>query len=115
MSALNAFIKNLKKSAVEVKVEPVVKEITPKVEEKVKEIATKKKAYVARRSHAVTRERNERFKEFIESDEAKELLKDVKNTKKLKILVNAFKEKFNELMPLVTAYSIYNKMQSEKN
>ena len=124
MSKINAFIKRLKSSELEQK-KPEAKKyvkreakpkaeikVEPKEEPKPKEV---KPVYVARRPHSKTRERNELFKEFVKSDEAKELIKDVKNTQKLKVLVNAFKEKFNELMPLVSAYSIYNQIQNEQN
>ena len=100
MSKLSAFIKDLKKSKVKEE---------PKEEAKPKE--SKPPVYVARRSHAKTQKRNENFAEFVISDEAKELIKDVKNTQKLKTLVNAFKEKYSETIPLVTAYSIYNQIQ----
>ena len=73
-----------------------------------------KSGYVARKSHAKTQMRNERFMEFIQSDEAIALIKDVKSTQRLKTLVNAFKDKFNEAMPLVTAYSIYNQIREGK-
>ena len=99
MSKLSAFIKDLKKS--KVKEEPK-EEAKPKA---------KPPVYVARRPHAKTQKRNENFAEFVISDEAKELIKDVKNTQKLKTLVNAFKEKYSETIPLVTAYSIYNQIQ----
>ena len=114
MSRLNAFVKKLKQSQAEIKpVEVNAKlEIKPKVEVKPKlEVKRPQSAYVARRPHAKTQERNERFREFIKSDEANALIKDVKNTQKLKTLVNAFKEKFNESMPLVSAYSIFNQIQ----
>ena len=93
MSEINKFVEKIKSSEVKVEVKPI------------------KKFYVAKQPHSKTRERNELFKEFINSDEAKELIKDVKNTQKLKLLVNAFKEKFNQSMPLVSAYSIYNQSQ----
>ena len=123
MSKLSAFIKDIKKAEAKPKEEPkkyVKREAKPKLQpkEEVKvEVKPKeaKPVYVARRPHAKTRERNELFKEFVKSDEAKELIKDVKNTQKLKVLVNAFKEKFSELMPLVSAYSIYNQIQNEQN
>ena len=116
MSKLNAFVNKLKSSQVEIK--PVVEPelvVAPKVEVKrAPNLEVKrqpvKSAYVAKRPHVKTRERNERFIEFIQSDEANALIKDVKNTHRLKILVNAFKEKYNESMPLVTAYSIYNQI-----
>ena len=101
MSRLNAFVKKLKSSQVEAK-----PEAKPKAEVK--------SAYVARRPHAKTQKRNEMFAEFITSPEAIELIKDVKNTQKLKALVNAFKEKYSEPMPLVAAYSIFNQVQNEK-
>ena len=108
MSRLNAFVKKLKQSQGEIK--PV--QVNAKLEVKPKlEVKRPQSAYVARRPHAKTQERNERFREFIKSDEANALIKDVKNTQKLKTLVNAFKEKFNESMPLVSAYSIFNQIQ----
>ena len=73
-----------------------------------------KSGYVARKSHAKTQMRNERFMEFIQSDEAIALIKDVKSTQRLKTLVNAFKDKFKEAMPLVTAYSIFNQIREGK-
>ena len=123
MSKLNAFVKRMKSSQIEAKPEPISKpKVAPKVAPKVVPKAEVKpepqpkvevkSAYVARRPHAKTQERNERFMEFIKSDEASALIKDVKNTQKLKTLVNAFKEKFNESMPLVTAYSIYNQVRN---
>ena len=116
MSKLNEFVKKLKSSQVEIK--PVVEPelvVAPKVEVKrAPNVEVKrqpvKSAYVAKRPHAKAQARNERFIEFIQSDEANALIKDVKNTHRLKILVNAFKEKYNESMPLVTAYSIYNQI-----
>ena len=107
MSKLNAFVKKLKSSEavpVEVKPEPAVE---PPVE--VKQV---KSAYVARRPHAKTQKRNEKFAEFITSDEAVELIKNVKNTQKLKTLVNAFMERYSERIPLVTAYSIFNQIRN---
>ena len=113
MSKLNAFVKKLKQSQAEIKPAEVNAklEVKPKVEIKPKlEVKRPQSAYVARRPHAKTQERNERFREFIKSDEANALIKDVKNTHRLKILVNAFKEKYNESIPLVTAYSLYNQI-----
>ena len=105
MSRLNAFVKKLKSSQVEAK---------PEAKPQVDKQEPIKSAYVARRPHAKTQKRNELFAEFITSPEAIELIKDVKNTQKLKALVNAFKEKYSEPMPLVAAYSIFNQVQNEK-
>ena len=124
MSKIDAFIKRLKSSELEQKkpeakpskyVKREAKPVKAEPKAEVKAEAKPKPVYVARRPHSKTRERNELFKEFVKSDEAKELIKDVKNTQKLKVLVNAFKEKFNELMPLVSAYSIYNQLQNEQD
>ena len=112
MSKLNSFINKLKSSQVEIRPEEIEKievKRAPNVEVKRQPV---KYAYVAKLPHAKTQARNQRFVEFIQSDEAKELIKDVKNTKRLKTLVNAFKEKFNESMPLVAAYSLYNQTQN---
>ena len=103
MSKLNAFVKRLKSS------EAVEK---PEAEQKPKPKAEVKSAYVARRPHAKTQKRNEQFAEFITSDEAQELIKDIKNTQKLKALVNAFMEKYSERIPLVSAYSIFNQLRN---
>ena len=103
MSKLNEFVNKLKSS----EAQPV--EVNAQVEVKKTEV---KSAYVARRPHAKTQKRNETFAEFITSDEAIELIKNVKNTQKLKTLVNAFMEKFNERIPLVTAYSIFNQIRN---
>ena len=114
MSKTNEFIKKLKQSQIPAAPEGTVEIIefkpkpAPNVEVKRQPYES---GYVAKRPHAKTQERNERFKEFIQSDEAKALIKDVKNSWRLKILVSAFKEKFNESMPLVAAYSVYNKTQ----
>ena len=113
MSKLNAFVAKLKSSQAEIKPPQVEVKVVPKPEPKV-EAKAKSSAYVARRPHAKTQKRNEQFAEFITSEEAIELIKDVKNTKKLKTLVDAFKERYNESMPLVTAYSIYNQIRNEK-
>ena len=111
MSKLNAFVQKLKSSQAQLvrpesrpqpQPEPVV-EARPEVI---------KSAYIARRPHAKTQKRNEKFAEFITSDEAQALIKDIKNTKKLKTLVDAFKTKFNESIPLVTAYSIFNQLRN---
>ena len=91
-----------------------VDELVDKLKSAEVESKVKKSYYVARRTHAKTQQRNELFKEFVQSDEAKELIKNVKNTQKLKVLVNAFREKYNESMPLVCAYSIYNQIQKEQ-
>ena len=107
MSKLNEFVKKLKSS----EIKPVKPEPEPAVEPKV-EVKQVKSAYVAKRPHAKTQKRNEQFAEFITSDEAQELIKDVNNTQKLKTLVNAFKEKFSERIPLVTAYSIFNQLRN---
>ena len=80
MSKLNAFIKKMKSSQVEAKPEPQPEaEAKPKVEVK----PVKSSAYVARRPHAKTQKRNEMFAEFITSDEAQELIKDVKKGENL--------------------------------
>ena len=105
MSKLNAFVKKLKSSEAVVKPEP-----EPQPEAEVKLV--KSSAYVARRPHAKTQKRNELFAEFITSPEAIELIKDVKNTQKLKVLVNAFMEKYSERIPLVSAYSIFNQIRN---
>ena len=121
MSRLNQFVNKLKSSQVEAKPEPEPEpqaEVKPepepqaevKPEPKVK--VEVKSAYVARRPHAKTQKRNETFAEFITSDEAIELIKNVKNTQKLKTLVNAFMERYSERIPLVTAYSIYNQIRN---
>ena len=110
MSKLNEFVNKLKSSQVEpveVKSEP-----EPQAEVKPEVKPVKSGAYVAKRPHAKTQKRNELFIDFITSDEAIELIKNVKNTQKLKTLVNAFMEKFNERIPLVTAYSIYNQIRN---
>ena len=104
MSRLNAFVKKLKSS------EAVEK---PETKQEAKQEPIKS-AYVARRPHAKTQKRNEMFAEFIASPEAIELIKDVKNTQKLKALVNAFMEKHSERIPLVSAYSIFNQIQNQK-
>ena len=106
MSKLNEFVNKLKSS----QVEPVEVKSEPEPQAEVKPV--KSGAYVARRPHAKTQKRNELFIDFITSDEAIELIKNVKNTQKLKTLVNAFMEKFNERIPLVTAYSIYNQIRN---
>ena len=97
MTKINEFVEKIKASEIK--------------EEAKLEVKPTKQFYVARRPHTKSRERNEMFMEFIKSEEAKELIKNVKNTQKLKVLVNSFKEKFNELMPLVVAYSIFNQSQ----
>ena len=115
MSRLNAFVKKMKSSQIEAKpeVKPKAKpEVKPKAKPEAKPKVEVKSAYVARRPHARTQKRNEQFAEFITSPEAIELIKDVKNTQKLKALVNAFKEKYGEPMPLVAAYSIFNQIQN---
>ena len=112
MSRLNQFVAKLKTSQAEIKPPQVEVKVVPKPAVEVKPV--KGSAYVARRPHAKTQKRNEQFAEFITSDEAIALIKDVKNTKKLKTLVDAFKERYNESMPLVTAYSIYNQIRNEK-
>ena len=114
MSKINEFIKKLKQSQIPAAPEGTVEiiefkpEPAPNVEVKRKPY---KSTYVAKRPHAQIQARNERFKEFIQSDEAKSLIKNVKNSWRLGLLVSAFKEKFNERMPLVSAYSIYNQTQ----
>ena len=114
MSKINEFINKLKQSRIPAMPERTVEiiefkpEPAPNVEVKRK---PHKSVYVAQRPHAKVQERNERFKEFIQSDEAKALIKNVKNSWRVGILVSAFKEKFNERMPLVSAYSIYNQTQ----
>ena len=95
MTNIEAFVDEIKSSQVDAKIA--------------------KSGYIARKTHAKIQERNERFKEFIQSDEAIALIKDVKNNQRLKTLANLFKEKFNEPMPLVSAYSIYNQLQKEQN
>ena len=105
MSKLNAFVKRLKSSEAVGKPEP-----QPEPEAEVKLV--KSSAYVARRPHAKTQKRNELFAEFITSPEAIELIKDVKNTQKLKVLVSAFMEKYSERIPLVSAYSIFNQIRN---
>ena len=101
MTKINEFVEKIKAS-----------EIKEEAKDKVRvEVKPAKQIYVARRPHTKSRERNELFRDFINSDEAKELIKNVKNTQKLKTLVNAFKEKYNESMPLVCAYSIFNQIQ----
>ena len=109
MSKLNEFVNKLKSS----QVEPVEVKSEPEPQVEVKpEVKPVKSAYVARRPHAKTQKRNETFAEFITSDEAIELIKNVKNTQKLKTLVNAFMERYNERIPLVTAYSIFNQIRN---
>ena len=60
MSKLSEFIKEMKKAEVKEEVKEESKESKP--------------VYVAKRPHAKSRERNERFREFVKSDEAKELI-----------------------------------------
>ena len=109
MSKIKEFVEKIKTSEVKEEVKGKVK---GEAKKEVKlEVKPTKQIYVARRPHSKTRERNELFKEFINSDEAKELIKNVKSTQKLRVLVNSFKEKYNEAMPLVSAYSIFNQIQ----
>lgn len=112
MSKLNAFVKKLRQSQVEIKPVEVNAKVEVKPEAKPEMRVEVKSAYIARRPHAKTQKRNEKFAEFITSDEAQALIKDIKNTKKLKTLVDAFKAKYSESIPLVTAYSIFNQIRN---
>ena len=111
MSKLEKFVDKLKAQ----KVEKKKKEEAESKEKAESEPAANGRTYVPRKSREAIRERNIKFREFIESEEGKELIKELKKSQRLKTLVDKFKEKNNLTVPIVVAYSIYNSISEPKS
>ena len=110
MSKLEKFVDKLKAQKVEKKKEEA--EVKEKADS---EPAANGRTYVPRKSREAIRERNVKFREFIESAEGKELIKDLKKSQRLRALVDKFKEKNNLSVPMVVAYSIYDSISETKS
>ena len=57
-------------------------------------------------THIESRKRNERFAEFIRSEEMQQQMKNMSKSKCLQFLREQFKQKYNETMPASAAYKV---------
>ena len=57
-------------------------------------------------THEQSRQRNEKFAEFIKSEEVQEQMKNMKKSKCLQFLRDQFKEKYNISIPASAAYKV---------
>ena len=61
---------------------------------------------MAHTTHEQSRQRNEKFAEFIKSEEVQEQMKNMKKSKCLQFLRDQFKQKYNETIPASAAYKV---------
>ena len=57
-------------------------------------------------THEQSRQRNEKFAEFIKSEEAQQQMKNMNKSKCLAFLRDAFKDKYNVTIPASAAYKV---------
>ena len=57
-------------------------------------------------THIESRQRNDRFAEFIKSEEMQQQMKNMNKSKCLQFLRDQFKQKYNETMPASAAYKV---------
>ena len=57
-------------------------------------------------THEQSRQRNEKFAEFIKSEEVQQQMKNMKKSKCLQFLRDQFKQKYNETIPASAAYKV---------
>ena len=61
---------------------------------------------MAHTTHEQSRQRNEKFAEFIKSEEVQEQMKNMKKSKCLQFLRDQFKQKYNISIPASAAYRV---------
>ena len=61
---------------------------------------------MAHTTHEQSRQRNQKFAEFIKSEEVQQQMKNMKKSKCLQFLRDQFKQKYNETIPASAAYKV---------